>query len=145
MDTKRGCSALGCGKQGRLQCSQCRAVVYCSEGCQNKNWAAFHKEKCFDPDHHVPLLLGVGLLPFTVTALVADKVYELLRSPLRSRVLKTVVVLVAAQHRTLAWLIVSSTVGYVYVTISLTHSLAHSLTRSLILTTVGYVYVLSFA
>lgn len=37
--------AAGCGRPGAFTCSRCKAVKYCSSGCQHSNWAA-HKVAC---------------------------------------------------------------------------------------------------
>lgn len=41
---RKGCSSCG-GDDGRLLCGACKGPVYCSAGCQKKEWKA-HKPVC---------------------------------------------------------------------------------------------------
>lgn len=40
------CAATPCSLPGTLVCSRCKAVRYCSKGCQASHWRAGHKTAC---------------------------------------------------------------------------------------------------
>ncbi|KAG9595627.1 hypothetical protein KCU77_g5554, partial [Aureobasidium melanogenum] len=68
------CASGPCRKVGTLRCRSCKAIYYCSKGCQKAHWKR-HKLTCDGPDAYLPLRPGVFNF-LDLPREVRDKIYE---------------------------------------------------------------------